>query len=63
MVVESSYSVHLNLAANKVKWLEVVYMFDIKQMKGENLKGYLVRFNSKTIQVNDTDKKFFVKAF
>ncbi|RDX94847.1 hypothetical protein CR513_22739, partial [Mucuna pruriens] len=34
------------LSANKAKCLEVANLFDIKQAKGENLKGYLTRFNS-----------------
>ncbi|RDX95424.1 hypothetical protein CR513_22053, partial [Mucuna pruriens] len=50
-------------ATNKSKQMEVVYLFDIKQMKGENLKVYLARFNSTTIRVNDPNQKFFVKAF
>ncbi|RDX88764.1 hypothetical protein CR513_29587, partial [Mucuna pruriens] len=33
-------------AANMEKRLELTDLFDIKQMKGENLKGYLARFNS-----------------
>ncbi|RDX95256.1 hypothetical protein CR513_22254, partial [Mucuna pruriens] len=48
---------------NKAKRLEVADLFDIKQMKGENLKGYLTRFNSATVRVNDSDQKFFVKVF
>ncbi|RDX68991.1 hypothetical protein CR513_51956, partial [Mucuna pruriens] len=32
-------------ATNKVKKLEVAYLFDSKQMKGENLKRYLICFN------------------
>ncbi|RDY06842.1 hypothetical protein CR513_09113, partial [Mucuna pruriens] len=50
-------------AANKVKRLEVVDLFDIKQAKGESLKSYLARFNNITVCVDDPDQKFFVKAF
>ncbi|RDX93048.1 hypothetical protein CR513_24750, partial [Mucuna pruriens] len=50
-------------AANKVKRLEVVDLFDIKQGKGESLKKYLARFNNAIIRVDDPDQKFFVKAF
>ncbi|RDY10409.1 hypothetical protein CR513_05077, partial [Mucuna pruriens] len=32
-------------------------------MKGENLKGYLSRFNNAMVRVNDPNQKFFVKAF
>ncbi|RDX68666.1 hypothetical protein CR513_52319, partial [Mucuna pruriens] len=35
----------------------------ILQTKGESLKSYLARFNNATVQVNDQDQKFFVKAF
>ncbi|RDX65278.1 hypothetical protein CR513_56080, partial [Mucuna pruriens] len=34
-----------------------------KRLEDKNLKKYLVRFNSATVQVNDPDQKFFVKAF
>ncbi|RDY11001.1 hypothetical protein CR513_04401, partial [Mucuna pruriens] len=47
------------LVANKAKCLEVANLFDIKQRKCENMKGYLVKFNSVTIQVNNLDHKFF----
>ncbi|RDX68785.1 Retrovirus-related Pol polyprotein from transposon 17.6, partial [Mucuna pruriens] len=50
-------------AANKVKKLEVADLFDIKQARGESLKGYLARFNNATVRVNDPDQNFFVKAF
>ncbi|RDY09595.1 hypothetical protein CR513_06023, partial [Mucuna pruriens] len=50
-------------ATNKTKRLEVNDLFDIKQMKGENLKKYLVRFNNATVRVNNPNQKFFVKAF
>ncbi|RDX76124.1 hypothetical protein CR513_43918, partial [Mucuna pruriens] len=36
--------------ANRVKRLEVFDLFDIKQAKGENLKGYLAHFNNATIR-------------
>ncbi|RDX91034.1 hypothetical protein CR513_27050, partial [Mucuna pruriens] len=49
--------------ANKVKRLEVADLFDIKQAKGESLKGYLACFNNATMRVDDPDQKFFVKAF
>ncbi|RDX65184.1 hypothetical protein CR513_56178, partial [Mucuna pruriens] len=49
--------------ANKVKRLEVAYLFDIRQNKGETLKSYLAQFNNVTIRVNDLDQKFFMKAF
>ncbi|RDY02148.1 hypothetical protein CR513_14449, partial [Mucuna pruriens] len=32
-------------------------------VKGENLKNYFARYNNATVQVNDPDQKFFVKAF
>ncbi|RDX87251.1 hypothetical protein CR513_31312, partial [Mucuna pruriens] len=35
-------------AANKVKRLEVVDLFDLRQTKGESLKCYLARFNNAT---------------
>ncbi|RDX87210.1 hypothetical protein CR513_31350, partial [Mucuna pruriens] len=47
------------LVANRAKKLEIANLFDIKQMKGENLKKYLTHFNSVMIQVNDPDQKFF----
>ncbi|RDX85495.1 hypothetical protein CR513_33311, partial [Mucuna pruriens] len=50
-------------ATNKTKHLEVAYLFDIQQNKGEPLKSYLIRFNNATVRVNDLDKKNFVKAF
>ncbi|RDY05218.1 hypothetical protein CR513_10969, partial [Mucuna pruriens] len=50
-------------AANKVKRLEVVDLFDIKKGEGESLKKYLARFNNATVRVDDPDQKFFVKAF
>ncbi|RDY03211.1 hypothetical protein CR513_13235, partial [Mucuna pruriens] len=50
-------------AANKVKKLEVIDLFDIKQSRGESLKSYLARFNNATVRVDDLDQKFFVKAF
>ncbi|RDX70826.1 hypothetical protein CR513_49892, partial [Mucuna pruriens] len=50
-------------STNKAKWLEVADLFDIKQMNGENLKGYLSRFNNAKVRVNNPDKKSFVKAF
>ncbi|RDX65360.1 hypothetical protein CR513_55986, partial [Mucuna pruriens] len=50
-------------AANKVKKLEVADLFDVKQGRGESLKSYLSRFNNATVQVDDPDQKFFVKAF
>ncbi|RDX73390.1 Retrovirus-related Pol polyprotein, partial [Mucuna pruriens] len=50
-------------AANKAKKMEVADLFDIKQARGESLKGYLARFNTATVRVNDPDQKFFVKAF
>ncbi|RDX79981.1 hypothetical protein CR513_39525, partial [Mucuna pruriens] len=50
-------------AANIVKKLEVANLFDIKQAKGESLKGYLAYFNNVTVWVNDPNQKFFVKAF
>ncbi|RDX73895.1 hypothetical protein CR513_46428, partial [Mucuna pruriens] len=50
-------------AANKTKKLEVADLFDFKQARGESLKGYLARFNTATVRVNDPDQKFFVKAF
>ncbi|RDX88457.1 hypothetical protein CR513_29943, partial [Mucuna pruriens] len=40
----------LQFMANKVKWLEVVDLFDIKQAKGESLKSYLARFNNATVR-------------
>ncbi|RDX57909.1 hypothetical protein CR513_62817, partial [Mucuna pruriens] len=46
-----------------VKRMEVVDLFEIKQMKGENLKGYLTKFNNVTVWVNNPDQKLFVKAF
>ncbi|RDX83778.1 hypothetical protein CR513_35280, partial [Mucuna pruriens] len=49
--------------ANKVKKLEVADLFNIKQARGESLKGYLARFNNATMQVNDPDQTIFVKAF
>ncbi|RDX58324.1 hypothetical protein CR513_62370, partial [Mucuna pruriens] len=49
--------------ANRVKQPEVADLFDIKQAKGESLKSYLACFNNATIQVDDPDQKFFVKAF
>ncbi|RDX91120.1 hypothetical protein CR513_26936, partial [Mucuna pruriens] len=45
------------IATNRVKRLEVADLFDIKQMKGENLKKYLAHFNSATFHVNDSDQK------
>ncbi|RDY06590.1 hypothetical protein CR513_09399, partial [Mucuna pruriens] len=50
-------------AANKVKKLEVAYLFDIRQARGESLKNYLTHFNNATVRVNDPNQKFFVKAF
>ncbi|RDY09336.1 hypothetical protein CR513_06297, partial [Mucuna pruriens] len=50
-------------ATNKMKRFEVVDLFDIRQTKGESLKSYLARFNNATVQVNDSDQKFFIKAF
>ncbi|RDX82713.1 hypothetical protein CR513_36469, partial [Mucuna pruriens] len=50
-------------AANKMKRLEVVDLFDIKQSKDKTLKNYLVHFNNAMVRVNDLDQKFFVKAF
>ncbi|RDX60970.1 hypothetical protein CR513_60843, partial [Mucuna pruriens] len=50
-------------AANKAKKMEVADLFVIKQARGESLKGYLARFNTATVRVNDPDQKFFVKAF
>ncbi|RDX81361.1 hypothetical protein CR513_37971, partial [Mucuna pruriens] len=50
-------------AANKLKRLEVVDLFDIKQARGESLKSYMARFNDATVRVNDPDQKFFVKTF
>ncbi|RDX80873.1 hypothetical protein CR513_38519, partial [Mucuna pruriens] len=50
-------------ATNRVKRLEVVDLFVIRQAKGETLKSYLPRFNNATVWVNDLDQKFFVKAF
>ncbi|RDY01339.1 hypothetical protein CR513_15354, partial [Mucuna pruriens] len=49
--------------ANCAKRLEVANLFDIWQVKGESLKKYLIRFNNTTVQVNNLDQKFFVKAF
>ncbi|RDX87360.1 hypothetical protein CR513_31174, partial [Mucuna pruriens] len=49
--------------ANKAKRLEVADLFDIRQAKGENLKSYLARFNNVMVRVNDSEQKFFVKAF
>ncbi|RDX82671.1 hypothetical protein CR513_36511, partial [Mucuna pruriens] len=49
--------------ANKVKRLEVADLFDIKQARGESLKGYLAWFNNATVRVNNPDQNFFVKAF
>ncbi|RDX65632.1 hypothetical protein CR513_55693, partial [Mucuna pruriens] len=37
-------------AANKVKRLEVVNLFDIRLAKVETLKSYLARFNNATVQ-------------
>ncbi|RDX74883.1 hypothetical protein CR513_45318, partial [Mucuna pruriens] len=37
-------------AANRVKWLEVTDLFDIRQAKGETLKSYLAQFNNATVQ-------------
>ncbi|RDX71227.1 hypothetical protein CR513_49464, partial [Mucuna pruriens] len=48
---------------NRAKWLEVANLFDIRKVKGENLKSYLAMFNNAMVQVNDPDQKFFVKAF
>ncbi|RDX72888.1 hypothetical protein CR513_47569, partial [Mucuna pruriens] len=50
-------------AVNKVKKLEVVDLFDIKQGRGESLKSYLARFNNAMGRVDDPDQKFFIKAF
>ncbi|RDX92653.1 hypothetical protein CR513_25183, partial [Mucuna pruriens] len=50
-------------ATNKAKQLEVADLFNIKQAKGENLKGYLAMFNNATVPVNDSDQKFFIKTF
>ncbi|RDY05629.1 hypothetical protein CR513_10504, partial [Mucuna pruriens] len=50
-------------AANRLKKLEVVDLFDIKQARSESLKSYLTHFNNATVQVDDSDQKFFVKAF
>ncbi|RDX76165.1 hypothetical protein CR513_43869, partial [Mucuna pruriens] len=44
-------------AANKAKRLEVTNLFDIKQMKDENLK-----FNNSTVQVNNLDQNFFFQG-
>ncbi|RDX80481.1 hypothetical protein CR513_38962, partial [Mucuna pruriens] len=49
--------------ANCAKRLEGANLFDIWQAKGESLKKYLAGFNNATIQVNDPDQIFFVKAF
>ncbi|RDX98176.1 hypothetical protein CR513_18946, partial [Mucuna pruriens] len=49
-------------AANKVKRLEMADLFDLSQTKGESLKSYLARFNNATVQVNNSDQKFFVKV-
>ncbi|RDX82657.1 hypothetical protein CR513_36523, partial [Mucuna pruriens] len=49
--------------ANKVKKLEVADLFDIRQARGESLKGYLAQFDNATMRVNVPDQKFFVKAF
>ncbi|RDX64712.1 hypothetical protein CR513_56695, partial [Mucuna pruriens] len=49
--------------ANKIKKLEVIDLFNIKQAKGESLKSYLAQFNNATVRVDDLDQKFFVKAF
>ncbi|RDX99564.1 hypothetical protein CR513_17354, partial [Mucuna pruriens] len=37
-------------STNKAKKLEVADLFDIKQMKGETLKKYLVRFHGTMVQ-------------
>ncbi|RDY07949.1 hypothetical protein CR513_07889, partial [Mucuna pruriens] len=42
---------------------EVADLFDIKQVEGKSLKGYLTRSNHATVRVDDPDQKFFVKAF
>ncbi|RDX92242.1 hypothetical protein CR513_25660, partial [Mucuna pruriens] len=39
---------------NKVKRLEVVDLFDIRQAKGESLKNYLARFNNAIVQHRGT---------
>ncbi|RDX93431.1 hypothetical protein CR513_24311, partial [Mucuna pruriens] len=49
--------------ANKTKRMEVANLFVIKQSRGESLKNYLARFNNATVRVDDSDQKFFVKAF
>ncbi|RDX70497.1 hypothetical protein CR513_50248, partial [Mucuna pruriens] len=46
-------------AGNKVKKLEVVDLFDIKQARGKSLKSYLAHFNNATVWVDDQDQKFF----
>ncbi|RDX88429.1 hypothetical protein CR513_29987, partial [Mucuna pruriens] len=43
-----------HFVANKAKSLEVVDVFNIRQIKGKSLKQYLV---------NDLDQKFFMKTF
>ncbi|RDX88207.1 hypothetical protein CR513_30228, partial [Mucuna pruriens] len=44
--------------ANKEKHLKVAYLFDNKQAKGENLKGY-----NSAVRVSDSNQKFYVKTF
>ncbi|RDX70273.1 hypothetical protein CR513_50508, partial [Mucuna pruriens] len=48
---------------NRVKRLEVIDLFDIRQAKGKSLKKYYACFNNAIVQVNDLDPKYFVKAF
>ncbi|RDY11618.1 hypothetical protein CR513_03685, partial [Mucuna pruriens] len=50
-------------AANKMKSLEVVDLFDIKQSRTETLKQYLAHFKAAMVQVDYPDQKFFIKAF
>ncbi|RDX75382.1 hypothetical protein CR513_44727, partial [Mucuna pruriens] len=62
-VGEHELKLREQLDALKMIVERVTNLFDIKQIKSESLKQYLACFNSATIQVDNQDKKFFMKAF
>ncbi|RDY05806.1 hypothetical protein CR513_10308, partial [Mucuna pruriens] len=49
--------------ASKVKKLEVVDLFDVKQTEGESLKSYLARFNNAAVRVDDPDQNLRAGPF
>ena len=49
--------------ANKLKFIKVANLFDIRWQQGESLIHSFAQFNSAIVQVDNANQKVFVKTF